>query len=378
MESEEYYILQLKDNSFYRNGKYCNYTYLNLPIALQTMDFYLYAVRQGVAMYKLPLCYEIFFEAVKYGMSLEYVNKYMIDKTMSLQYISSNPNPNLRFIPSRFVNEEFLLKAIELNQEIIVQIPKNIFTKKIYNFAIQLNGSLLKFTPKEFRTHEYCLTAINSPGWDDIYIRDIPFEQRQKEVCEAFMKKAKNVDYAVNYIPSYLKTIEFLRMYAEKDGNIILKFPKKFWIHPIWKLGVQSFVLQRAIYSKEFLEHCPDILLTPIRKLIQEKEEKETYKQKILYLFSTVKKDVVWNEYFPIAGPEFREIEYEDPITMESLQKGNVYAFYTVGAKKFLAGSMDMFKTFIELKSHNCTLETLFVPFLNKTISSIDLEWVVW
>jgi hypothetical protein len=378
MELGEHYILQLKDTSLYRNGEYCNYTHLDLPNEFQTMDFYLYAVRKGVPLYKLPLCYEIVFEAVKYGMSLEYVNKYMIDEKMCLQYISSNHNPSLKIIPSKFVNEEFIVKAIELNQEFIKKIPKIMFTQKICDYVISLNGSLLKCIPKEFRTYEICLNAINSLRWKDTCISEIPFEHRQKDICKAFMEKAKNVDYAVNYIPSHLKTTEFLKLYAEKDGNIIPKFPGKFWSHQIWKLGVQSFVTRNIVCSNEFLEHCPKKLLSPIRKLIDEKEKKDILVQKLLYIFTTTKVDVEWNTYFPVAGSELREIEYEDPITMEPLQKGTVYAFYTVGVKKFLAGSVDMFKMFITMKSHNCTEENLFIPLLNKNMPSIDLEWVVW
>jgi hypothetical protein len=377
MESQEYYILQLKDTTLYRNGKYCNYTYLDLPSALQTMDFFLYAVREGVAMYKLPLCYEILFEGVKYGMSLEHVNKYMIDEKMSLQYISSHPNPSLKFIPSKFVKEEFLLKAIELNQEFVKKIPVRMFTQKICDYVISVNGSLLKCIPKEFRTYEICLNAINSPRWKDTCISEIPFEQREKTICKAFMEKAKNVDYAVNYIPSHLKTTEFLKLYAERDGNIIPKFPGKFWSHQIWKLGVQSFLTRNIVCSNEFLEHCPKKLLAPLRKLIQEKERKEILKQKIIHLF-TSGEDSVQDDYFPKANVEFREIDHEDHITTDPLQEGTIYAFYTLNNKKFLAGSLSMFRTFIEMKFHNSTMENLFIPLLNKKMAPDDLDWVIW
>jgi hypothetical protein len=375
MESEEYYITRLKDNSLYRDGKYCNYTHLDLPSKFQTMDFYLHAVREGVSLFKLPLCYEIVFEAIKYGMSLEFVNEYMIDENMSLQYISSYHQPNLNFIPSKFITEDFLLKAISLNSEIMKEIPKHMLTQKLYIRASELNGSLLRMIPKEFKTKEVCLNSIHAPGWDDKYIKDIPSEKKTMIVCESFMEKSKNVTLAVNHIPFQLKTFELLKKYVSKDGNIVLKFPKKLWNQEIWKLGVQSFVTRKIAPSKEFVEHCPDILLVPIRVLIQEKEEKEKFKQKLTLLFSS---EVNEQNYFPKAGVEFREVEHEDPITMDPLQEGKIYAFYRVGEKKFLAGSLSMFKTFIVMKSHNCSLENIFVPLLNKNVPSIELEWVVW
>jgi hypothetical protein len=374
MEAEDYINL-LRDNTLYRNGKYCNYTHLNLPGKFRNMEFYLQAVRKGVSLHKLPICYEIYFEAIKYGMSLEFVNKYMIDEKMSLQYISSYHHPILKFIPSKFITEDFLLNAIALNPEIMKEIPKHMITQNICVQASELNGSLLHKIPKEFRTEEVCLNSIHAPGWEDKYIKDIPIEKKTKIVCDSFIEKTKNINIAINYIPSQFKTFELLKKYASKDGNIIPKFPKKFWNSQIWKLGVQSFVTRKIACSKEFLELCPDSFLSPICSLLYELEEKERFKDKLFLLIHFGEVDP---SYFLKAGPEFRETEHEDPITMEPLQEGNVYAFYTTGTKKFLAGSASMFKTFIDIKSHACNLENLFVPLLNKNVPYTDLEWVIW
>ncbi len=247
-------------------------------------------------------------------------------------------------------------------------------------------GSLLGIFQKKHRLVNTCLTAIRSHGWTDSCIVDIPPEHRDKEVCKAFMEKAKDIFLAIDYIPTALRSEQCLKFYTRRDGNIIPKFPKRLWSNQIWEMGVASFTERPFKWSSEFLANCPEDLKVSINKIIDDEkrkiEEKELRRVIIRNLLSVHPNDQkilssVLTK-FPKASPELKEQEFEDPVTMDSLQEGQLYAFFVKNEKTFFAGSLSMFQTFISMGQNGSTINKVLVPLLNKLTPTYELEWVIW
>lgn len=418
------------------------YNYTTIPEEYQNNEFYHAAVKAGVNPYLLPEKYDLFLEAVKIGFSPKSVPSKFRDATMCKAYVQNCASPDLSDFKQSVLNSSGLwMELVRMNYKVATQVPKSQVTQELVNFTVSQDGSLLGSFQKKHRLMSTCLTAIRSPGWNDSCVADIPPEHRDKEVCKAFMEKANDVSLAIDYIPTALRSEQCLRFYARRDGNIIPKFPKRLWTNQIWEMGVESFATRQFQWSKDFMEFCPEELKTPIYAAIEEdrlekervertrlqaiedarlerelverlrlqvldlqrREQREAEQKRIeslrvetfkALLLSNIGKAALISRadneeeqalvkaHLTKAGPEFRTEEVDDPITMEPLQEGEIYAFFTLkkddSVKKFFAGSLLMFQTFISMGQNGSTTEKVLVPLMNKLTPTSELEWFIW
>jgi hypothetical protein len=363
------------------------YNYTDLPEEYQNEAFYLKAIREGVNIRSLPEKRELYIEAVKLGLSPIAVPARFRDAAMCKTYVQNCTSPDLSGFKQSVLNSPGLwMELIRMNFKVAAQVPKSQVTQDLVDFAVSQDGSLLGTFQKRHRLVDTCLAAIQSPGWCDSCIVEIPPEHRNKEVCKAFMEKAKNICLAIDYIPTALRSEQCLKFYARRDGNIIPKFPKRLWSNQIWEMGVASFAERPFQWSTEFLANCPEDLKMHINKIIDEEkrriEEKELRRIIIRNLLSVHPDDQesissVLTQ-FPKASPELKEQEFEDPVTMDSLQEGQLYAFFVKNEKIFFAGSLTMFQTFISMGQNGSTINNVLIPLLNKLTPTSELEWVIW
>lgn len=392
-------------SGFYINKLLHGYSYLDIPEEYQNDEFYHTAVKAGVNPYVFPRQYSLFLEAVKMGLPPKAVPDRFRDATMCKTYVQISASPDLSVFKQSVLNSlELWTELIKMNNKIVSQVPKSQVTQELVDFAVTQDGSLLGSFQKKHRLIGTCLTAIQSPGWSDSCIADIPPENRDKEVCKAFMEKAKDICLAIDYIPTVLRTEQCLKFYARRDGNIILKFPKRLWSDQVWEMGVASFTEGQFKWSNDFISNCPQGIKAPITRLIDEdilekerievqrlrvieEEKKRTIERemrctaiKTFLLISSDTKEILslTSIIFPQAGPELKKQDFEDPITMDTLQKGELYAFFTENGKIFFAGSLSMFQTFIRMGHNGSTPEKVLVPLLNKLTPTSELEWLIW
>jgi len=136
----------------------------------------------------------------------------------------------LKYVPKELKTHELCFEAIMSDENghgcgwTLEYVPENL-KPAICLDVVKKNGGALNYVPEEFRTYELCLEAVAAEAYDSDYaLNYVPNKHRTEELCLVAVKKA---GWALEFVPEELKTYE-LCLEAVKNAGYSLKYvPEK-------------------------------------------------------------------------------------------------------------------------------------------------------
>lgn len=140
-----------------------------------------------------------------------------IIKTKELVWIMINGNYNsqyIKYVPEELLDDEIIKTAIRKDVKTLYYISKDIKSKLSYDFykeIVSIDGTALRWIPKEFKTYDICLLAVSKNGMS---LSEVPKGLLDERMFLAAIKE--NIK-AEQYIPRKKITTEIFKYLVVND-----------------------------------------------------------------------------------------------------------------------------------------------------------------
>lgn len=154
-------------------------------------------------------------------------------------------------IPTSMYSNKIFEEAILINGQNIVHVPATFITEKICKLAIN-KGVPINYIPIYMRTNEiYDTLIINFLSHSHTLFKEIPESLRTYDLCKiAVFRKPSNL----KYVPSHLKSQELYEI-------IVNKYPKNISIVPASNRTMKIYEIM-INHSGEYIVYVPDDMKT--------------------------------------------------------------------------------------------------------------------
>jgi len=194
-------------------------------------------------------------------------------------------------MPMKFKDRKMCQWAYKNNPDLVSTFPREYSTyDQFYNLPTE-TFLWLKDVPVEYRDKNMCDKFLYSGSWGNkaMNLEYVPIELRTPELCEKLFKKSVNT---IIYIPQEYITYDMCLTFAKNVGpidhqTVIKTIPKGYQTHEFWKIYVaknwyyhKNILNDVPIYlrTNEFIEECSSLIDTffpsqMLNKYIKEKED---------------------------------------------------------------------------------------------------------
>jgi Domain of unknown function (DUF4116) len=155
----------------------------------------------------------------------------------------------LEFVPKEYRNLELYSLAIEQNGQALVYVPEEYRTPELCRLAIEQNGCALKYVPHDYRTSELCRVAVARTG---NALQDVPEKYMTLELCRLAVEQDGE---ALGWVPEKYRTPELDYMAVEQNGEALKYVPIEYRTPELCRLAVEQ--------NGEALGDVPAKLKTP-------------------------------------------------------------------------------------------------------------------
>lgn len=144
------------------------------------------------------------------------------------QILPSNTQTVLTFVPRQFRTEDLCLRAVDIDGAALRDVPDEVKTYDICYRAIRHNGTELDCVPYRFLDEQMCLAAVSDDGEA---LRSVPEHLKTEELCWIAMRTRPDL---IDLVPLRFRTRELYvylwRRVRKGDISTIRQgFPEEVW-----------------------------------------------------------------------------------------------------------------------------------------------------
>lgn len=169
--------------------------------------------------------------AINYNeLNLRYVPNHLITKELCdlafKKSIQSHKTKRcvqiLSMIPSKFIDDEMCLSAMNKNTRCFRHIPRSMRNKELSLMAIKEYATFLRFVPESVIDYEICHEAVKRIGPSAKALKYVPITMRGYDMC---ITAIKNSDKALKYVPIWIKNMAFCEIALSISPNMMRFVP---------------------------------------------------------------------------------------------------------------------------------------------------------
>lgn len=156
----------------------------------------------------------------------------------------SNPTFSIPYIPEYLLTKEIIYKAIKDNPSCLSNVPSNMRNKELYDNAILVNERSIIYVPYEFLDENLCMNAVNKNIYMVHYI-----EPKIKHKIMKKLNKQLCLEDKVRYDLINIKRIdvkditkEICDIYLDRYYDITQEIPKNIQSREMWIKAISKYI----------------------------------------------------------------------------------------------------------------------------------------